>query len=244
MKKIEIIIDRGKKKGKKTYFVPFTSRMRILGALFYIQENLEPDLAFRWNCGEGICGSCAAEINGKPVLMCKEEIKSNAKKIIIEPMKAFPTIKDLVTDPAQVYLKLEKLKPYFTGKKKKGEFYKINENEVEEVQAMRKCIDCFICYDSCHVVRDHPSSKFPGPMNILKAASLDKHPKEEFNRSALLEKEGIWNCNISRCCTQNCPQGIRITDDAIIPEKEKSVDDTASFKALIKKIRGKYGFKK
>ena len=99
----------------------------------------------------------------------------------------------------------------------------IHDEEIKETQEMRKCIDCFICYDSCHVIRNHPNLPFSGPMNIVKAVGLDKHPNEQSERSSLLEKEGLWNCNVTRCCTQNCPQNIKITEDAIIWAKERAV---------------------
>lgn len=220
MKKIKVTI-----KGKdtqNTYDVPYSQKMRVLDALFYIQEKIKPDISFRWNCGEGICGSCAAEVNGDPVLMCKKEITSDS--ISIKPLSVFPVVKDLVTDPKKVYEKLSNLKPYFTGEQTKKDFFIIHDDEIKETQEMRKCIDCFICYDSCHVIRNHPNLKFPGPINIVKTAALDKHPKEKTERSPLLEKEGLLNCNVTRCCQQNCPQDIKITEDAIIWEKERSVD--------------------
>ncbi|MBI4167566.1 MAG: 2Fe-2S iron-sulfur cluster binding domain-containing protein [Candidatus Aenigmarchaeota archaeon] len=220
--KIKVTVKRGKE--VKIYKVPFRLKMRVLDALLYIQENQEPDLAFRWNCGEGICGSCAAEVNGKAVLMCKEEVKENTKGITIEPLSVFPVIKDLVTDPSDVYKKLDKLKPYYTGAEQEKRFYKIFDKEIKETQEMRKCINCFICYDSCHVIRNHPDLKFTGPMNIVKAVAFDKHPKEKTGRAGLLEKEGLWNCNVTRCCTQNCPQKIKITENAIIWSKERSHD--------------------
>ncbi len=218
--KIKIFIKRSD--GTKEYAVPFSKKMMVLDALFYIQENSEPDLAFRWNCGEGICGSCAAEVNGKPVLMCKAEITEAMKAISILPLKVFPIIKDLVTDPKEVYEKLTRLKPYFTGNNKKG-LFSIQDKEIKEAQEMRRCIDCFICYDSCHVIRNHQNLKFTGPMNIVKATSFDKHPYEKAERASLLEKEGLWNCNVTRCCSQNCPQKIKITENAIIWSKERAV---------------------
>lgn len=221
MKKFKIIVKRSREV-ERTYTVPYIPKMRVLDALLFVQEKIEPDLAFRWNCGEGICGSCAAEVNGNPVLTCKKEVTKDLETIKIEPLKVFPVIKDLITDPSEVYEKLSKLKPYFTGSKK-SEFHEIHDEEIKEVQEMRKCIDCFICYDSCHVIRSHPHLKFIGPINIVKATALDKHPKEKSTRSPLLEKEGLWNCNLSRCCTLNCPQKIRITEDAIIWEKERAV---------------------
>lgn len=219
MKSVKVIIKR--KGNEKIYPVKYCPKMRVLDALLFIQENTEPDLAFRWNCGEGICGSCAAEVNGKPVLTCKKEITSDMKIIRVEPLKVFPLIKDLVVDPSEAYEKLSKLKPYFTGSHKAN--YKIYDEEIREVQEMKKCIDCFICYDSCHVIRNHPDLKFTGPMNIVKAAALDKHPNEKSERANILEREGLWNCNLSRCCTLNCPQKIKITEDAIIWEKERAV---------------------
>ena len=142
-------------------------------------------------------------------------------EIKIEPLKVFPVIKDLVTDPSEIYNKLAKLKPYFTGKQKK--FMEIHDEEIKETQEMRKCINCFICYDSCHVIRNHPNLPFTGPMNIVKAVAVAKHPKEKSEKLPLLVKEGLWNCNVTRCCTQNCPQKIKITEDAIIWAKERAV---------------------
>ncbi|MEK6862098.1 MAG: 2Fe-2S iron-sulfur cluster-binding protein [Nanoarchaeota archaeon] len=221
MRKINVTVKRSGNI-EKSYLVPYSPKMMVLDALFFIQENIEPDLAFRWNCGEGICGSCAAEVNRKPVLMCKMEITPDMQTLYIEPMKAFPLIKDLVTDPSEVYEKLSRLKPYFTGPKKKT-FSEIHEDEVKEIQEMRKCIDCFICYDSCHVIRNHPELKFSGPVNVVKVVALDRHPQEKSERSQLLEKEGLWNCNLSRCCTLNCPQKIKVSEDAITWAKERAV---------------------
>ncbi len=220
--------------GVKIYSVPYEPKMRILDALLFIQEKLEPDLAFRWNCGEGVCGSCAGEVDGRPVLMCKKEITKDMRDIRVEPMKVFPVIKDLVTDPGKVYEKLARLKPYFTGKKQSN-FPTVYEKEAAKSQEMRKCIDCFICYDSCHVIRNHPQMGFTGPLNIVKAAAQDSHPLNTFSRTKLLEKEGVKFCNVSRCCTENCPQDIKITEHAIIPLKEKIISDTGII-GLIKKI--------
>ena len=223
--------------GEKTYSVPFEPKMRILDALLFIQENLEPDLAFRWNCGEGVCGSCAGEVNGKPVLTCKTEILENMQNIRIEPLKVFPVIKDLVTDPEKVYKKLERLKPYFTGRQQEN-FSTIFEKEALKSQEMRKCIDCFICYDSCHVIREHPNISFTGPINIVKAVAQDSHPNNNFSRTLLLEKEGVKFCNVTRCCTENCPQNIKITENAIISVKEKIISDIGII-GVIKSFRAK-----
>lgn len=218
MKRLTVKIARNS--GMTTYKVPCTPSMKVLDVVLRIQETLEPDLAFRWNCGEGICGSCAAEVNGKPVLMCKAPL--HGEMLTIAPLKVFPVIKDLVTDPSEVYAKLSRLKPYSSLKKGKG-FHTIFDEQVRDVQNMRKCIDCFICYDSCHVIRNHKDLPFPGPLQILKAVSFDRHPGEKKERVSLLDKEGLWNCNMSRCCSESCPQGIKVSEDAITWAKEHSI---------------------
>ena len=115
MKSVKVVVKRDAV--EKVYHVPYTEKMRVLDSLLYIQENNQPDLAFRWNCGEGICGSCAAEVNGKAVLMCKMEITEKMEELNIRPLKVFPVIKDLVTDPSEIYEKLSRLKPFYTGGK-------------------------------------------------------------------------------------------------------------------------------
>ncbi len=205
------------------YEVPYAKGMRVLAALEYIQEHLDSTLAFRWNCGAGQCGSCAAEVDGKPVLTCKTEIKQGTKDVSIFPLKVFPTVKDLVVDFAPAQQKLKGLRAFFTPKqeKKPGEFYQMHEFQVEAAQEMRKCIDCFICYDVCHVLRGSPTLPFVGPRNLVKAAAQQFHPLNAEDRTPLLEKGGLSSCNVTRCCTEVCPQGIQITQNAIIPFKER-----------------------
>jgi len=221
---IEIIKNDGKKQYIKNYMVPFVDKIRVLGAMKHIQENLDGDLAFRWNCGEGICGSCAVEMDGKPVLACKTEILENTKKLTLGPLKAFPIIKDFVFDRSKVDEQAKRIKPYLITNNKEESFWKMHENDIKDSAEMRTCIDCLICHDSCHVIRN-TNLKFLGPRNIVKAAALEKHPMNSFNRSKLLKEEGLWNCNVTRCCTDNCPQDIQITQNAIIPFKEKDVNE-------------------
>src|SRR3989338_9620444 len=139
-------------------------------------------------------------------------------------MKVFPVVKDLVVDVEEVYKKSRALLPYYTGKPA-NDFLKMSENEVADSMEMRKCINCFLCHDVCHTIRNHPELKFPGPRNLVKAASMEFHPKNDIDRSKALEKEGIFNCNVNRCCEKVCPQDIRITQNAIINLKEKVIGE-------------------
>src|SRR6185436_10472273 len=89
---------------ERTEFVDYTTEisegMVVLDAVHQIQAEQAPDMAVRWNCKAGKCGSCSAEINGKPCLMCmtRMDMVDLNMPVILEPLQAFPTIRDLVTD--------------------------------------------------------------------------------------------------------------------------------------------------
>lgn len=213
----------------ETYEISFEHGMRVIDAIHNIQENFDGTLAFRANCRSGRCGSDAVEINGIPFLACKHEIKKDTKEITISPLKAFPVIKDLVVDFSRAYEYARDIKGFTPDPNEKG-FWKLKQEDIQEIRELRKCIECFICHDVCHVITEHQKN-YIGPRFVVKAAALDKHPKDTFKqRHKILEEKGIWQCNISRCCQEACPEKIRITDDAIIFEKERSVDSHSFLK--------------
>ena len=203
--------------------------MVVLDAVHQIQAEQSGDLAVRWNCKAGKCGSCSAEINGMPKLMCMTRLNSLAlhKPVTVEPMKAFPHIKDLVTDVSwnyQVKQRIPEFKPR-TPDATDGT-WRIAQEDVERVQEFRKCIECYLCQDVCHVLREHHmQEQFIGPRFLVYAAALEMHPLDVGDRVQDLRTQfGIGLCNITKCCTKVCPEGITITDNAIIPLKERVVD--------------------
>jgi succinate dehydrogenase / fumarate reductase iron-sulfur subunit len=224
----------------KQYSVPVAPGMVVLDALHYIQGHLEPDLAVRWNCKAGKCGSCSAEVNGRPRLTCKTRMDSlpQDKPITVLPMKSFPVIKDLVTDVSWNY-RVNKKIPAFTPKPDAR--WKMYQEDVERGQEFRKCIECFLCQNVCHVLREHnKKEEFGGPRFFVRTAALEMHPLDSRNRARLLKDElGIGYCNITKCCTEVCPEEIHITDNAIIPLKERVVDEFYDpILKLVRKIRG------
>jgi len=208
------------------YPVKVEEGMVVLDAMFRIQQSVAPDLAIRWNCKAGKCGSCSAEINGKPCLMCKTRLDEldQTKPIVVRPMRAFPIIKDLATDVSFNYRVNKSIPPF---KPKAGTDWKMQQEDVDRAQEFRKCIECFLCQDVCHVLRDHAKHEvFGGPRWFVRAASLEMHPLDDENRIPMIkEKLGIGYCNITKCCTEVCPEHIKITDNAIIPLKERVVDE-------------------
>jgi succinate dehydrogenase / fumarate reductase iron-sulfur subunit len=224
----------------KQYTVPIAPGMVVLDALHYIQGHLEPDLAVRWNCKAGKCGSCSAEVNGRPRLTCKTRMDSlpQDQPITIRPMRSFPVIKDLVTDVSWNYRVNKKIPPFTP---KAGTNWKMYQEDVDRVQEFRKCIECFLCQNVCHVLRDHnKKEEFGGPRFFVRVAGLEMHPLDNVSRTSLLKNQlGIGYCNITKCCTEVCPEEIHITDNAIIPLKERVVDEFYDpILRLVRKIRG------
>ncbi len=213
----------------RDYDVEVESGEVVLDAIHRVQATQAGDLAVRWNCKAGKCGSCSAEINGKPKLMCMCRLSDfdESETITVTPMRTFPVIRDLVTDVSYNYEKAKEL-PYAElpprdadGKRR------MMQQDVERGQEFRKCIECFLCQDTCHVVRDHEDNKsaFAGPRFFLRYAELDMHPLDTVDRrDRAQEVAGIGMCNITKCCTEVCPEHIKITDNAIIPMKERVAD--------------------
>ncbi len=216
--------------GYRDYTTEVTEGMVVLDAVHQIQADSANDLAVRWNCKAGKCGSCSAEVNGTPRLMCMTRMSDlpTDRPVTVEPMRAFPVIRDLVCDVSWNYEVKKKIAP-FEPRPPDAEdgTWRIAQEDVERVQEFRKCIECFLCQDVCHVLRDHHlHDEFVGPRFFVYNAALEMHPLDTGNRlSALKHDEGIGYCNITKCCTKVCPEHITITDNAIIPLKERVVSE-------------------
>jgi len=227
-----------------SYRVPVREGMVVLDAVLWVQANIASDLAVRWNCKAAKCGSCSAEIEGFPRLMCKTPIAEYGDQVTVGPMKAFPVIKDLVTDVSWNYEVNKQIPPFTVSEKDltTSEPWRMQQKDVERVMEFRKCIECFLCQDVCHVLRDHHSkSQYYGPRFMIRIAGLEMHPKDIVDRRPLLKgKAGIGYCNITKCCQEVCPEHIHITDNAIIPLKER-MDDMYfdPVRSLVRRLKGK-----
>jgi succinate dehydrogenase / fumarate reductase iron-sulfur subunit len=210
------------------YRLPAREGEVVLDVVHRIQASEAPDLAVRWNCKAGKCGSCSAEINGKPRLMCMTRMSTlpAGAPVSISPMRAFPVIRDLVTDVSYNYEVARQI-PAFTPPPRPAEGFRMQQVDIDRVQEFRKCIECFLCQNVCHVIRDHEENKprYAGPRFFVRLAELEMHPLDKLDRRAYIsEQMGIGYCNITKCCTEVCPEDIHITDNAIIPLKERVVD--------------------
>jgi succinate dehydrogenase / fumarate reductase, iron-sulfur subunit len=212
------------------YTTEYEAGMVVLDVVHKIQAAQANDMAVRWNCKAGKCGSCSAEINGKPRLMCMTRLNQLDlnQPVTVEPMKTFPHVKDLVTDVSWNYEVKKKIQKFTPRKPDAPDgTWRVQQADVDRPQEFRKCIECFLCQDVCHVLRDHGlHDQFIGPRFLIHTAQLEMNPLDTGNRlEALKDEYNIGYCNITKCCTKVCPEEIKITDNAIIPLKERVVDE-------------------
>ncbi len=202
--------------------------MVVLDAIHQIQSESAGDMAVRWNCKAGKCGSCSIEVNGVPKLACMTRMNDyqNDEVISCRPMKSFPVIKDLVSDVSWNYRQNKRIKPFAPKSRDKDGNYRMFQEDIDRVQEFRKCIECYLCQNTCHVIRDQQKEDdFVGPRYMIRLASLEMHPLDTADRIPEIKSEyGSGLCNITKCCTAVCPEHIQITDNGIIPLKERVVD--------------------
>ena len=212
------------------YQIEVDQGMVVLDAIHGIQAEHANDLAVRWNCKAGKCGSCGVEINGKPKLACMTRMNEydTDETISVRPVKTFPTMKDLVSDVSWNYEQNKRITPFKPDplQKDEKENYRMFQEDVDRIQEFRKCIECYLCQNVCHVLRDHDrKDNFAGPRFMIRLAGLDMHPLDTEDRIPEIKEDfGSGICNITRCCTDICPEHIQITDNGIIPLKERVVD--------------------
>ena len=217
----------------------------VLDIIHRLQATQTPDLACRWNCKAGKCGSCSMEINGKPRLGCMTRMSTfeENETVTITPLRTFPIIRDLVTDVSYNYEKAKQVPPLRLKPPDADGRYRMMQEDIERGQEFHKCIECFLCQDICHVMRDHEENKqsFSGPRFFVRLAALEMHPLDANERIDLIRaKHGLGFCNITKCCTEVCPEDIHITDNAIIPLKERVV--SAHYDPIawaLRRVRGK-----
>jgi succinate dehydrogenase iron-sulfur subunit len=203
----------------------------VLDILHRLQATQAPDLAVRWNCKAGKCGSCSMEINGKPSLGCMTRMSTfdADETVTLTPLRTFPVIRDLVTDVSFNYQKALEMPAFAPPPGLAPGEYRMQQVDVDRSQEFRKCIECYLCQNTCHVVRDHEENKpaFSGPRLFIRAAELDMHPLDARHdrKDFAVTDQGLGYCNITKCCTDVCPEHIKITDNAIIPMKERAVDN-------------------
>ena len=245
MPSVHLKVWRGEDDGDyQEYDVEYEDGMVILDVVHRLQATQTPDLAVRWNCKAGKCGSCSAEINGKPRLMCMTRMNNfiPGETITIAPLKTYPLIRDLVTDVSYNYEIAKRIPEITLTPKQADGTHRMAQMDMERGQEFRKCIECFLCMDVCHVIRDHEENKadFAGPRFFIQLAEVAMHPLDTNSKESTVSPTyGLEYCNITKCCTEVCPEGIHITDNGIIPLKERAMDLKDPVRIIGRKLFGR-----
>ena len=158
--------------------------------------------------------------------MTRMNIFGPDQSVTVQPLKTFPIVRDLVTDVSWNYEQNKKIRPFKPKPRDPDGKRRMYQEDVDRVQEFRKCIECYLCQDVCHVLRDRDGKQnFVGPRFMIRLAGLEMHPLDDDDRIPEIKDEfGAGYCNITRCCTEMCPEQINITDNGIIPLKERVVD--------------------
>ncbi len=187
-------------------------RASVLDALFALQRGPMPDLAFRFSCRVGMCGSCAMVVNGRERLACSTLIAPLGPSVRVEPLRNLPLIRDLVVDLAPFFDAYLRSMPHFVPRDDLDDFYPLPHDSAEW-QAMDhqpQCIDCGVCYSSCTLVTLHP--RYLGPMALHRALTLMVDPRdaahEERLRIVTGSEAGVFRCHTLGNCREVCPRGI------------------------------------
>lgn len=218
----------------ETYEVPFVETMTVIEALEYLWDQGEY-IAFRSNCREYTCGSCAMRINGRPQLACNTVLEDG---MIIEPLSRYPVEKDLVAKVENDLERYKKLKLYPEGVRKDGRDKFTSELPEEFGRIFSRCVECNICLDGCPL-SDIDPERFNGPMFMVQLARLHADPFDNFDRPKLASDHGLWQCTTCHYCADLCPNEIDASE-TIMSLRSERVEDGRIPTELIDAFRGAY----
>jgi len=231
MKNFTLKIQRYDPETEKVYFeehtVPYAKDLTVLDALNHIKEKTSAEIAYRWACRMGMCGSCGAIVNGKPALMCSTFCRTLKQPISLQPLRNFPVIKDLVVDTDDAMDKFREAMPYTEIQKRH-----INEKDetlqtpkqLKQLKQASQCIKCMLCYSACPVYG--LNKDFIGPAAGALAQRYNKDTRDKIKdkrMDSVTGKNGVYKCSFIGECSEVCP---------------KSVDPAASLQKL--KVAGMF----
>ncbi|MAK02199.1 MAG: succinate dehydrogenase iron-sulfur subunit [Rickettsiales bacterium] len=184
----------------------------VLDAVMKIKNEIDTSLTFRRSCREGICGSCAMNIDGTNTLACTKAIADVKGDVKIYPLPHMPVIKDLVTNLKNLYKQLKSIKPWLI-KQSRNESSEENiqsRNEREKLDGLYECILCACCSTSCPSYWWN-SDKYLGPAVLLQSYRWLQDSRDEERKERLKELDDtfkVYRCHTIMNCTQACPKGL------------------------------------
>ncbi|MDB6121205.1 MAG: Succinate dehydrogenase and fumarate reductase iron-sulfur protein [Pedosphaera sp.] len=222
----------------ETHEVEVGERASILDALFAAQRAAAPDLAFRFSCRVGMCGSCAMVVNGRERLTCSTLVKTVGTELRIEPLRNVPVVRDLATDLKPFFDAYQRSLPHLVPREGLKDFEVIPEESAtgKSMDHQPQCIDCGSCYSACSLVTLHP--RYLGPMALHRALTLVLDPRDAAReqRMAMVAGEaGAFRCHTLGNCRDVCPRGISPTASI---ERLKRISVGDQFRGFLSMIFG------
>jgi succinate dehydrogenase / fumarate reductase, iron-sulfur subunit len=208
--------DNDKKPYIQEFKVPLTSDTTILDALHYIKAELDGSLTFRRSCRHAICGSCAMNVNGRNMLVCKTPLTREMDgkgRVTVKPLSYLPIIKDLVVDRSSFWEQYQRVKPWLIPPEDVPEKeFRVSPEEVEAIHNAETCIMCGACYSSCQVIA--MTKEYIGPHALLKAFLRVLDPRDAAPGERLADlsgEDGPYRCHTIFNCIDACPKKLNPT---------------------------------
>jgi succinate dehydrogenase/fumarate reductase iron-sulfur protein len=216
VRSITISVQRGQPQpGQSARFecheVEVAEKASVLDALFALQQSVCSDLAFRFSCRVGMCGSCAMVVNGREQLTCSTLVHPLGNKLRIQPLRNLPVTRDLAVDMKPFFAAYQRTTPWFVPREDLNDFYPIPEASPEgrALDRQPQCIDCGACYSGCTLATLRPD--YLGPMALHRALNLVVDPRDKRRRERLRQvtgEDGALRCHTLGNCREVCPRGI------------------------------------
>jgi fumarate reductase iron-sulfur subunit len=204
--------DKDETPRKQTYEIPVEPHWKVLDALNYIKDEVDPTLSHRWSCRMAVCGSCGMLVNGVPTLTCKDALASHGDTIEVEPLANFPVVRDLVIEMDGFMEKLESVKPWIIVAKEKAAeegTYRQSQEELERFREFSMCINCMLCYSACPVVANDPEFLGPAAIALGHRYNVDSRDEGAHERNEVFRGEGtIFSCSFANECSEVCPKHV------------------------------------
>jgi len=204
--------DRDQVPKTQSYEVPVESDWKVLDALNYIKDHIDPTLSHRWSCRMAVCGSCGMLVNGEPKLTCKVALSNYGDTVEVAPLSNFPVIRDLVVEMDGFMEKFQSVKPWIIRAKElavEDGPVRQSPEELEEFKKFSMCINCMLCYAACPVVANEPEFIGPAAIALGHRYSLDSRDEGADERNRIFRGEGtVFSCSFANECSEVCPKNV------------------------------------
>jgi fumarate reductase iron-sulfur subunit len=204
--------DKDEAPRQQSYEIPVNPRWKVLDALNYIKDEVDPTLSHRWSCRMAVCGSCGMMVNGKPSLTCKDSLADYGDRVEVAPLANFPIVRDLVVELEGFLEKLKNVKPWIVRAKEKAVeegTHRQSPSELEEFKQFSMCINCMLCYSACPVVGNEPDFLGPAAIALGHRYNLDSRDEGDAERQDVFRGEGtVFSCSYANECSEVCPKHV------------------------------------